>query len=207
MQSRSPIWAFTSLTIFVLLGVSHGFAEDKPTAAAVPLEFKMLDVTELPYPIDDREDLSVNCGGGKGVHISPQWVLTASHCITAKSQKTGKVIIRFPNADGKVMKIIGKKDNLRVTDKSESRGKAETSGGPWVFHPPEIGDVLIGVTHGGGRAPQVAYAAQWLEHSVRKVSNDELLWARTNQTLHQEQASPTPPAPPYHIKLRGGEDL
>lgn len=267
VQPRRPIWAFASLTIFVLLGVSHGLAEDKPAAAAVHLEFEMLDETELRYPINDREDLSVSCGGGKGVLISPHWVLTASHCITAKKQKAGKVVVSFPNADGKVMKIkvdkvirhpnkdmallrlvkpvktsermpllllrecllpidgklsvkkvagngtwrdipvIGKKDNLRVTDKSESRGKAGTSGGPWVIHSPEIGDVLIGVTHGGGRAPQVAYAAQWLEYSVRKFSNDGLLWATKKQTLNQERISPAPPAPPCKIKFPLGEDL
>ena len=71
----------------------------------------------------------------------------------------------------------------RVRWGEDRRGKAGSSGGPWLIHSEKVGDVLIGITHGGGYAPQVAYAANWIQESVRKHSNDQLLWATKNQTL------------------------
>ena len=61
--------------------------------------------------------------------------------------------------------------------------KAGSSGGPWLIHSQQIGDVLVGITHGGGFAPQVAYAATWIQESVSRHSNDRLMWATKKQTL------------------------
>ena len=78
---------------------------------------------------------------------------------------------------------MGGTDNLRVPKKEDRRGKAGSSGGPWLIHSDEVGDVLVGITHGGGFAPQVAYAAKWIQESVSKHSKDRLIWATKKQTL------------------------
>ncbi len=214
-----------------------------PTEQAPRFAFTMVAAGESPYPLNDRKNLSVNCGGGKGVLISPHWVLTASHCITSRKAKSGDVKVRFTTSkrkpatigvnkvlrhktkdlallrlvrpvkkedrpavlllrqkinreDGKVsikkvagneiwrdIPALGGSDNLRVPKKEDRRGKAGSSGGPWLIHSKEVGDVLVGITHGGGFAPQVAYAATWIQESVSKHSNDQLIWATKKQTL------------------------
>jgi hypothetical protein len=58
-----------------------------------------------------------------------------------------------------------------------------SSGSPWVIHSTQVGDVLVGITHGGGRAPQVAFVARWLQQSVATHSSDQLVWASKVQTL------------------------
>jgi hypothetical protein len=207
------------------------------------IAFTMVTAGDSPYPLNDRKNLSVNCGGGKGVLISPHWVLTASHCITSRKAKAGDVKVRFTTSkrkpatigvnkvlrhktkdlallrlvrpvkkddrppvlllrqtinrdDGKLrikkvagneiwrdIPAIGGSDNLRVPKKEDRRGKAGSSGGPWLIHSQQVGDVLIGITHGGGFAPQVAYAAKWIQESVTEHSDDQLVWATKKQTL------------------------
>ncbi len=203
----------------------------------------MVVTGQSPFPTSDRKNLSVNCGGGKGVLISPHWVLTASHCITSKKQKNGQVKVRFTGLNRKAVQIrvnrvirhpskdltllqltrpvksterprllllrerlvrgdgklrikkvtgnmawrgipaVGKGDNLTVPNKKDRKGKAGSSGSPWVIHSTQVGDVLVGITHGGGRAPQVTFVARWLQQSVAAHSSDQLLWASKAQTL------------------------
>lgn len=217
--------------------------QSAPTEQAPAIAFTMVTEGDSPYPLNDRKNLSVNCGGGKGVLISPHWVLTASHCITSRKAKAGDVKVRLTtskkqpatigvnkvlrhktkdlallrlvrpikmddrppvlllrqtlsHSDGKILikkvagneiwrhiPAIGGSDNLRVPKKEERRGKAGSSGGPWLIHSQKVGDVLVGITHGGGFAPQVAYAAKWIEESVTKHSDDQLFWATKTQTL------------------------
>ena len=64
-----------------------------------PVKFEMVLEGKSPYPLADRKNLSLNCGGGKGVLISPRWVMTASHCITSRKQKAGQVQVSFPGAN------------------------------------------------------------------------------------------------------------
>ena len=210
-----------------------------------PVKFEMVLEGKSPYPLADRKNLSLNCGGGKGVLISPRWVMTASHCITSRKQKAGQVKVSFPGANRKKVNIrvdkvvrhkskdiallrlvrpvkpaerrpvlllretllvqdgklkmkkvagnaawrgipaIGKKDNLSVPNKKDRKGKAGTSGSPWLLHSPKVGDVLIGVTHGSGLAPQVAWVSKWIQQSVQTHGKDRLVWATKKQALNK----------------------
>ena len=210
-----------------------------------PVKFEMVLEGKSPYPLADRKNLSLNCGGGKGVLISPRWVMTASHCITSRKQKAGQVKVSFPGANRKKVNIrvdkvvrhkskdiallrlvrpvkpaerkpvlllretllvqdgklkikkvagnvvwrgipaVGKKDNLSVPNKKDRKGKAGTSGSPWLLHSPKVGDVLIGVTHGSGLAPQVAWVSKWIQQSVQTHGKDRLVWATKKQALNK----------------------
>lgn len=127
----------------------------------VPVRFEMVATGQSPFPTNDRKNLSVNCGGGKGVLIK---------------KVSGNMAWRGIPA-------VGKGDHLAVPNKKNRKGKAGSSGSPWVIHSPQVGDVLVGITHGGGRAPQVAYAARWIQQSVTRHSSDRLVWATKPQTL------------------------
>ena len=210
-----------------------------------PVKFEMVLEGKSPYPLADRKNLSLNCGGGKGVLISPRWAMTASHCITSRKQKAGQVKVSFPGANRKQVNIrvdkvvrhkskdiallrlvrpvkpderrpvlllretllvqdgklkmkkvagnaawrdipaVGKRDNLSVPNKKDRKGKAGTSGSPWLLYSPKVGDVLIGITHGSGLAPQVAWVAKWIQQSVQTHGKDRLVWTTKKQALNK----------------------
>lgn len=67
--------------------------------------------------------------------------------------------------------------------KEQREGKAGTSGGPWVVRSPLVGDVLVGVTHGTGRVPQVGRVCKWIEQTVNSLGEDRIIWATPAQAL------------------------
>ena len=207
--------------------------------------FSVVDPEALPYSVEPRTNYAITLGGGKGVLISPSWVLTASHVITWDKQKDPwKLSMRFAGRDGeeyraaKVFRhpgkdlalvqlrqpilqgrepvllmrdIIGKgqkvtvkkvtegrqdawknlparggrQDNLYIS-KGQRKGGAGTSGSPWLVESPLVGDVLVGITHGSGRAPQVAAAKGWIDKIVSTNTPDEQLhWATMSQVKAQ----------------------
>ena len=220
---------------------AHFLRADAPPSK--PVKFEMVATDQSPYSMNDRRDLSLNTGGGKGVLIAPQWVMTASHCITWSKQKAGKVNVRFTVSKGKSAQIgvnkvirhkskdiallrlvrpvkpaerqpvlllrgplqgrlkikkvaggmawsnipaVGKKDKFTVPNKRDRRGKAGTSGSPWLLHSKTVGDVLVGVTHGGGRAPSVGWVSRWIQESVDANGGGRLVWATADQARGKE---------------------
>ena len=220
------------------------FATPSPYAKtpSQQIHFKIADPENLEFPKEPRSDLSVNIGGGKGVVISPHWVMTASHCISSK--RKGVVPVKYVDQSGKSHTILSDKvirsgtvdialvrltkpaknrqgllllkDGFPVSDKTyklkkvagnavwkniparvskkskgerfyvspnNRKGKAGTSGSPWVIHSPLVGDVLVGVTHGTGRVPQVGKVCKWIQKTVSELSDDTLTWATPKQAL------------------------
>ena len=49
------------------------------------------------------------------------------------------------------------------------------------MHSKTVADVLIGVTHGSGRAPSVAWVSRWIQETVNKNGGAKLVWATANQ--------------------------
>ncbi|MDG2223091.1 MAG: trypsin-like serine protease [Rubripirellula sp.] len=242
---KTLIAPILSVWLFGCCEVAATDPPTSPTASRPPTKYQLVRTGESPYPVNDRNNLSVNCGGGKGVLIAPHWVLTASHCITSKKAKAGDVKVKFTTlkrksatigvnkvlrhktkdlallrlvrpvksedrpsvlllrenlvrSDGKLsikkvsanqtwrgIPAIGGGHNLRVPKKADRQGKAGSSGSPWLIHSSSVGDVLVGITHGGGMAPQVAYAAKWIQESVSQHSDDPLFWVTKQLTLQK----------------------
>ena len=66
-------------------------------------------------------------------------------------------------------------------------GKAGSSGSPWVVNT-DIGDVVIGVTHGGGLAPQVSFAKLWIDNMLKKYTpNEKIKWLTNRDTILEAQ--------------------
>jgi hypothetical protein len=77
---------------------------------------------------------------------------------------------------------IGKTSNWYVSE-AYRKGKAGTSGSPWLVHSTEVGDVLVGITHGTGRAPQIGFIKNWIAETVAKNSDDQLYWVTAKQAF------------------------
>ena len=69
---------------------------------------------------------------------------------------------------------VARRGNLYVS-KPNRKGKAGTSGSPWVVES-IAGDVLVGITHGTGRSPQVGRVSKWIKDTVNIYSEGETLY-------------------------------
>jgi len=66
-------------------------------------------------------------------------------------------------------------------------GKAGSSGSPWVVTT-DVGDVVVGVTHGGGRAPQVSFAKSWMDATLKAYTPDEhIKWLTDREMILNAQ--------------------
>ena len=51
-----------------------------------------------------------------------------------------------------------------------------------------MGDVVIGVTHGGSRAPQIAQAKKWIDALVAKwTPNEKVQWITDTDIILEAQ--------------------
>jgi len=84
--------------------------------------------------------------------------------------------------------------NLRLAVKNERtlksltpKGKAGSSGSPWVVKT-DYGHVVVGVTHGGGFAPQVSQAKKWIDTIVTKhTPNEKVNWLENRDIILEAQ--------------------
>jgi len=77
--------------------------------------------------------------------------------------------------------------NTRVLKSLTPKGKAGSSGSPWVVDT-DMGDVVIGVTHGGARAPQIAQAKKWINALISKnTPNETVKWITDIDTILEAQ--------------------
>ena len=60
--------------------------------------------------------------------------------------------------------------------KNQRKGKAGTSGAPWLIEGTPVGDVLVGITHGTGLAPQVALAKRWMAKIIEEATPEQQLY-------------------------------
>ena len=80
-----------------------------------------------------------------------------------------------------------KVNNMRTLKSLTPAGKAGSSGSPWVVNT-DIGDVVIGVTHGGGRAPQISLAKSWIDATLKKYTpNEKAKWLMDRDLIIQAQ--------------------
>jgi len=70
-------------------------------------------------------------------------------------------------------RVINK--NTLYVSKINRRGKAGTSGSPWVIES-IAGDVLVGITHGTGYSPQIANVTKWIKDTVNRYTTGETLY-------------------------------
>lgn len=108
-------------------------------------------------------------------------VLLLSDIITKKDKHLKMKKIYRQHAWNNIPVRAGKRKNLYVS-KPHRKGKAGTSGSPWVINS-IAGDVLIGITHGSGRSPQIANATEWIKDTVNEYSTGESLYFITKKEM------------------------
>ena len=109
--------------------------------------------------------------------------LPTSHQFTYKKviHKTNKSMPKI--YDELTLKVKNKKRLKSFTP----RGKAGSSGAPWVVNT-DKGDVVVGITHGGGRAPQIAQAKKWIDAQIKKwTPNENVKWMTDIDTILEAQ--------------------
>lgn len=113
------------------------------------------------------------------VNVNP--LLLLEDMITKKDKHLKMKKVYRQHAWNDIPVRAGKRKNLFVS-KKDRKGKAGTSGSPWVMKS-IAGDVLIGITHGTGRSPQIANATNWIKDTVNKYSSGESLYFITKKEM------------------------
>jgi len=66
-------------------------------------------------------------------------------------------------------------------------GKAGSSGSPWVVST-DVGDVVVGVTHGGGYASQVSFAKSWIDATLKTYTpTEQVKWLTDREMILNAQ--------------------
>ena len=99
-----------------------------------------------------------------------------------------KVVHNAKSGKAKVYENLKLKAKNRKELKSLTpKGKAGSSGAPWVIKT-DNGDVAVGITHGGGVAPQIAQAKKWINKLIAKhTPSEQIKWLEEREVLLQSQ--------------------
>lgn len=66
---------------------------------------------------------------------------------------------------------------------SNPKGIAGSSGSPWIMKT-DVGDILVGITHGGGVAPQVAQTKEWINELIHTYTpNEKVKWLKNRDEI------------------------
>ena len=83
--------------------------------------------------------------------------------------------------------LILRAKNLKNLKSLTPVGKAGSSGSPWVVST-DVGDVVVGVTHGGGYAPQVSLAKSWIDAALKVYTpNEHIKWLTDREMILDAQ--------------------
>ena len=76
---------------------------------------------------------------------------------------------------------VGKKDNFVVPNKKARRGKAGSSGSPWLIHSKTVGTYSSPSRTEAVELPSVAWVSRWILDTVNANGGGRLVWATTEQ--------------------------
>jgi len=207
-----------------------------------PLLIASFAVSQNPLSAASHKKYTLLAGGGMGALVAPDWIITASHCITSRHATAKNIPIHFINKNGRKIRVRGThvfrythsdialvklasplspeqrtpayllsqpilkqhgtvkidkaivsttykgiparvgrvKDRLYIST-PDRKGKAGTSGSPWIIRTKDDKDVIVAVTHGSGRGPQIGSCAKWITETIRENGNAPLQWVKLSE--------------------------